>query len=150
MKGCVAALLVALAGCGSSPPAPAIAPPPAASAAPASPVTPAAAASGLPTSVDEAMGRVQTLIANPDDGVAMQATFSPTFLTSIPADKMKGLFSAMKSQLGACKDRSVVQVKSDTTALVRVQCERGALNVTIVVNRAPPHLVEEILFKPAS
>jgi hypothetical protein len=142
VKGCVAALLVALAGCGSSPPAPAIAPPPAASAAPASPVTPAAAASGLPTSVDEAMGRVQTLIANPDDGVAMQATFSPTFLTSIPADKMKGL--------GACKDRSVVQVKSDTTALVRVQCERGALNVTIVVNPAPPHLVEEILFKPAS
>jgi len=32
-----------------------------------------------------------------------------------------------------------------TSAVVRLQCEHGAVNATIVVNPAPPHLVEGLL-----
>jgi len=144
----VSPLLVTLAGCGSAQPSPAATTAP--SPSPAASATPAPAAAGLPAVVAEAMGRVQTLLANPGDAAAMQATFSPSFLTGIPAEKMKGLFTAIKSQLGACKDQSAVQVKSDTTAVVRVKCEHGDLDVTVQVNPAPPHLVEAILLKPAS
>jgi hypothetical protein len=40
-------------------------------------------------------------------------------------------------------------VKNDTTALVRLQCERGALHATVVVNAAPSHLIDGLLLKPA-
>jgi hypothetical protein len=43
-----------------------------------------------------------------------------------------------------------VQVKDETAAVVRLSCERGGVNATIVVNPAPPHLVDGILLKPAS
>jgi len=34
--------------------------------------------------------------------------------------------------------------------VVKLQYEKGAVNATIVVNPAPPHLVEGLLLKPAS
>ncbi len=151
-------LVLVASGCAADPPP--VAPPPAgpapaapAAAAPAAPAAPAAAApaapaAGLPPLVDEAMGRVQGLFADPNDA-AIKATFSPTFLGAVPADKVKALFTALHGELGACKDRRPVEVRSDTAALVRVQCERGAIHATIVVNAAPPHLVDGLLLKPA-
>ena len=95
------------------------------------------------------MARVQALLANPGDSAAIPATFSPAFLAAVPADKVKDLFTAIKSEIGACTARSAQQVKSDTAAVVRIQCEHGAINATIVVNAAPPHLIEGLLLKPA-
>ena len=74
---------------------------------------------------------------------------SPTFLATVPAEKVKALFTQMKGELGACKERRAVEVKSDKAALVRLQCERGAVHVTVVVNAAPPHLIDGLLLKPA-
>jgi hypothetical protein len=102
----------------------------------------------MPPLVDEAMGRVQALFADPSEA-GIKATFSPAFLAAVPPDKVKQLFTAMNGELGACKERHAVQVKNDMAALVRVQCERGAIHATIAVNPAPPHLVEGLLLKPA-
>ncbi len=151
------ALLVTLSACGGAaeppaPPVPAAAPaataPPAAPVVPAPAAPPAAPAAALPPLVDEAMGRVQDLLADPSDA-AIKATFSPTFLAAVPAEKVKALFTAMKGELGACKERRAVQVKNDASAVVRLQCERGAVNATVVVNAAPPHLIDGLLLKPA-
>ncbi len=143
------ALLLALAACGgAAQPAPAA--PPAASPAATAPAAPAPAAPAVatPPLVDEAMGRVQGLLADAGDA-AIKATFSPTFLAAVPSDKVKGLFTELKGQLGACKERRTVEAKDDKTALVRIQCEHGALLATVVVNGAPPHLVDGLLLKPA-
>jgi hypothetical protein len=94
------------------------------------------------------MARVQGLFIDPNDA-AIKATFSPAFLAAVPADKVKTLFTAMNAELGACKERRAVQVKNDTAAIVRLQCERGAVHATIVVNAAPPHLIDGLLLKPA-
>jgi hypothetical protein len=120
--------------------------PPVAAAAP--PVASTAPVAALPPLVDEAIGRVQGLVVDANDA-AIKATFSPTFLAAIPTDKVKALFTQVKEQVGACKERRAEQVKNDTSALVRLQCERGAINATIVVSPAPPHLVEGLLLKPA-
>ena len=149
------ALPLALAACaGSAEPPPAAPPPPASvtapvtAAAPASNPAAAAPVVALPPLVEEAMGRVQGLMVDPSDA-AIKATFSPAFLAAVPAEKVKALFTELKGQLGACKERRAVEVKNDTTALVSLQCERGALHATVVVNSAPPHLVEGLLLKPA-
>lgn len=118
-------------------------------AAPAPPAASPAPATALPPVVEEAIGRVQGLVVHPNDA-AIKATFSPTFLAAVPADKVKALFTQLKGSVGACKEHRAEQVKNDTTALVRLQCERGAINATIVVSPAPPHLIEGLLFKPAS
>ncbi len=102
----------------------------------------------MPPLVDEAVGRVVGLLADANDA-AIKTTFSPTFLGAVPPEKVKALFTALKGQLGACTERRPVEVKNDTSALVRLQCERGALNATVVVNAAPPHLIDGLLLKPA-
>jgi len=155
------ALLLTLTACGGAAAPPPAAPPPAPAgpaahaAAPAAPVDPggapsppAAPAVALPPLVEEAMGRVQGLLAGPGDA-AIQATFSPTFLAAVPGDKVKALFTELQKQLGACKDRRAVEVKNDRAALVRLQCERGAVLATVVVNAAPPHLIDGLMLKPA-
>ena len=117
-------------------------PPPVAPGAPA-----VASGVAMPPLVDEAMVRVQGLIADPNDA-AIKASFSPTFLAAIPPDKVKAVFIAAKAGAGECKERRAMVVKSETGALVRLQCERGALNATIAVNPAPPHLIEGLLLQP--
>jgi hypothetical protein len=97
--------------------------------------------------VEEAIGRVQGLTADPNDA-AIKAAFSPAFLASVPADQVKGLFTQVHGNLGACTAHTAVKVKDDSSAMVRLQCERGALNATIVVN--PSHLIDGLLLKPAS
>ena len=98
--------------------------------------------------VDEAMARVQGLITDPNDA-AIKATFSPTFLATIPPDKVKAVFVATKAAVGECKERRAVLVKDQMGALVRLQCECGAVDATIAVNPAPPHLIDGLLLKPA-
>jgi hypothetical protein len=142
-------LLVTLAACGTAEP-PAAAPPPAATPAPATPApaTPAAPAATLPPLVDEAIGRVLGLIADPNDA-AIKAAFSPTFLAAVAQEKIKAILTGVKTDVGACKERRPVEVKSDTAALVRLQCQRGAVHATVTVNAAPPHFIEGLLLKPA-
>jgi hypothetical protein len=144
--------LLACGGAAAPPPAAAApaaaAPPPAAAAPPPSAAAAPAAALATPPLVEEAMGRVNGLLADPSDA-AITAAFSPTFLAAVPPEKVKGLFTAMKAQLGACTERHAVDVKSDRSALVRLQCERGAVHATVVVNGAPPHLIDGLLLKPA-
>ena len=145
-------VLSTLAACGSSPaPAPTMtASAPTTSATPAAaPATAAATTTALPPPVEEAIRRVQGLTADAADA-AIPATFSPTFLASVPADKVKALFTQLHSEIGACKEHRAVQVAGETKALVRLQCERGALDATIVVNPASPHLIDGLLLKPAS
>jgi len=93
---------------------------------------------------------VLALLADPNDA-AINATFSPTFLAAVPPEKGKAVLAAAKADVGTCKERRLVEakVKSDTAAQVRLQCERGAENVTVVVNAAPPHLIEGVLLKLA-
>jgi hypothetical protein len=81
-----------------------------------------------------------------DAAIAM--TFSPTFLAAVPPDKVKAVFAGMRAQVGACKEHRAEQVKDETTALVRLSCERGAMKAAIVVNPAPPHLVDGLLLGP--
>jgi hypothetical protein len=147
-------VVVTLAACaGSAEPAPATPSPASSSASSAAPTPTSSAAPAigdvLPPLVEEAIGRVQGLTVDPSDA-AIQATFSPTFLASVPADKVKALFTQLRGDVGACKEHHAVHVKNDSTALVRLQCERGAVNATVVVNPAPPHLIEGLLLKPAS
>jgi hypothetical protein len=146
-----------LAACGGAPdpspatpatPATPAAPPSSAAAATPDPSAAPAAASGLPPAVEEAIGRVQGLTADAGDA-AIQAAFSPTFLAAVPPDKVKSLFTQLHGVIGACKDHKPVTVKDDTKAIVRLQCEHGGLNATIVVNPAPPHLIDGLLLKPA-
>jgi hypothetical protein len=154
----VSAFSVAVVACGGSQePAPA-APAPAAaasaaptpSAAPAASAAPAGSGSASPASADlspiieEAIGRVQGLTADPSDA-AIQATFSPKFLAVVPAEKVKSTFTGMH-----CTQHTAVKVKDETTAIVRLQCEKGTFNAAIIVNPAPPHLIEGLLLKPAS
>jgi hypothetical protein len=143
--------LVLLACGGSQEPAPAApAPAPVASAAPAGSGTAApASATSLSPIVEEAIGRVQGLTADPSDA-AIQSTFSKAFLAAVSADKVKSLFTSMHGDTGACTQHTAVKVKDETSAIVRLQCEHGAVNAAIVVNPAPPHLVEGLLLKPAS
>lgn len=139
--------LILLACGGSQEPAPAA---PSASSAPTGSATAAPASStGLSPAIEEAIGRVQGLTADPNDA-AIQSTFSPAFLASVPADKVKSLFTSVHGDIGACTQHTPVKVKDETTAVVRLQCEHGALNATIAVNPAPPHLIEGLLLKPAS
>jgi hypothetical protein len=152
----LATLSLTLFACGGSQePAPAApgstpAPAQAASAAPAGSGAAAPASStGLSPIIEEALGRVQGLTADPSDA-AIQSTFSPAFLAAVPADKVKSLFTSMHGDIGACAQHSALKVKDETTAVVKLQCEKGAVNATIVVNPAPPHLVEGLLLKPAS
>src|SRR5580700_632985 len=70
----------------------------------------------------------------PTDAVLSKMT-RPGQPTPRSLDRRVGLW------LGACKERRAVEVKNDTAALVRIQCERGAVLATVVVNAAPPHLV---------
>jgi hypothetical protein len=102
----------------------------------------------LPAPVEDAIVRVQGLFVDPSDA-AIAATFSPTFLAAVPPDKVKGIFTAAKAQVGTCKEHRAEQVKNETSATVRLQCERGAVSATIVVNPAPAHLVDGLLIKPA-
>lgn len=88
------------------------------------------------------------LLVDPNDA-AIQNTFSPRFLASVPQEKVKSVLTSVKDQFGPCKERRAVEVKNDTAALVRLQCERGAVNATVVVNAAPPHLLEGLLLEPA-
>jgi hypothetical protein len=91
---------------------------------------------------------VQGLTVDASDA-AIQAAFSPTFLAAVPPDKVKALFTQLHGGMGACKDHKPVTVKDDTKAIVRLQCEHGALNATIQVNPAPAHLIDGLLLKPA-
>jgi hypothetical protein len=132
--------VVALGGCATEAPPPAAAP-----VVPAAPPGPA-----LPPVLEEAIGRVKSLIGDPNDA-AIKASFSPTFLTSVSPEKVKAVLSATNAQVGACKAHRAEQVKNDFgwAAEARLQCERGAINASIVVNPAPPHLIEGLLLKPA-
>lgn len=90
------------------------------------------------------------LLADPNDA-AIKATFSPTFLAAVPQAKLEAVLASVKADVGICKERRLVEarVKSDTAAQVRLQCEHGAENVTVVVNAAPPHFIEGLLLKLA-
>jgi hypothetical protein len=63
---------------------------------------------------------------------------------------VKSVFSEAKSYLGSCNGQHVVKLESETTAVVRVDCDRGADNVVITINPEPPHLIEGLLLKPAT
>ncbi len=93
------------------------------------------------------MDRVKGLIVDPTDS-AIQAAFSPMFLSQIPPDKVKDVFTRTKFGVGVCKDQQVVTVDSVTSADLRLSCERGATTVSIVVNADAPHLIERLLLKP--
>ena len=140
-------LLAALTACAAESAAPPQAPTPPPIAASALPVAPGAPATALPPVLEEAIGRVQGLLGDANDA-AINATFSPTFLAAIPAEKAKAVFTAAKARVGACKEHRAEQVKNETTAVVRLQCERGAINATIVVDSAPPHQIDGLLLKP--
>jgi hypothetical protein len=115
----------------------------------AAPTAPAiATVPGLSPALTEALGRLRGLFADPNDA-AIQAAFSPTFLASVPADQVKTVFAQARAGVGACTEQRPMTVKSETTTVIHIQCERGALTATLVVNPAPPHLVEGLLIKPA-
>jgi hypothetical protein len=148
-----AAVLVTTCACSSNP-APVTQPSPSPALSSATPETPVPATAPssqvvLSPALAEAMGRVRGLLVDPADP-AIQAAFSPTFLANIPPDKVKDVFGHAKSDLGSCKDQQVISVESDISAIVRLNCDKGAATVTIAVKPDPPHLIERLLFKPAA
>jgi hypothetical protein len=148
-------VLVACAGAGPSPPAPPASPPVVATSPPISgaptlsPVTPAAGTDqALSPALAEALDRVRGLLAA-TTRAAIETTFSPAFLTKIPADKVKDLLSELHDQMGTCGATQILKIKSDTAAVVQIQCAHGGLNVALVVKPEPPHLLDGLLLKPA-
>jgi len=122
---------------------------PAAAQVPASSSASEPVSAMLSPGLGEAVGRVQSLLADPNDA-AIQTTFSPEFLAAIPPDKVKDIFTHAKEHLGSCTKERPVQVQGETSAIVRIECERGALTASLVINPMAPHLLDYLLLKAAN
>lgn len=92
-----------------------------------------------------ALDRVLKLLDKPDEG-GVKATFSERFLKAVPAPAVIGTLQAIHGDMGACTSSEPVSVRSDTEAVVRVSCEKGAFLLTISVGAAEPYLID--LLKP--
>lgn len=103
----------------------------------------------LSPALGEAMGRVRGLLADPTDA-AIHTTFSPGFLASIPPDEVKAIFAHTKAHLGTCTKDRPIQVQGETSATVRIECQRGALSANLVINPAAPYLLDYLLLKTAT
>ena len=146
----LASLVLAAVDCGSSQPAPA-ASAASASTPPEAPSSPAIRLPpGLSTPLVEALHRVHALLDKPDDDAAIQAAFSPDFLSAIPPEKLKSVLTESKAFAGACRSDAVVSTRGEARAVVRLTCERGAIDATIAVDRAPPYRMVGLLLRPAS
>ncbi len=88
------------------------------------------------------------LIADPTD-TAINAAFSPKFLSKIPPVSVKELLERVGSRIGTCAEQEVVSIESQSNAIVQLNCARGAATVTIAVNPEPPHLITLLLLRPA-
>ena len=95
------------------------------------------------------MARVNGLLVDPTDE-AIRAAFSPEFLAHIPPDKVKSVFGQAKAHLGSCSGQQVVKLENATSAVVRLNCDRGADILTIAISPQPPHLIEGLLLKRAT
>lgn len=113
----------------------------------------AAAAPGTPAQLSpvltEAMAHVKAMLADPTDA-AIQARFSARFLSHVPPDKVKDVLTRAHARLGECGEEEATTIKSETSALLRLKCDRGAAAVAISVNRDARHLIEGLVLKPAA
>jgi hypothetical protein len=145
-RGLFFVALLTAAGCSGAPPPLSAAPIPSAEPSALAPAAPDTAP--LPPLVEEGMGRVHSLLADPSDA-AIQAAFSPRFLAAVPPEKVKAIFSGIKEEHGVCPKHAPLTVKDETAAAVRVECDHGAIDASILVNPSIPHLIEGLVLKPA-
>lgn len=92
-----------------------------------------------------AADRVKGLLASPDDAAIAQA-FSPKFLESVPAAKIRALFVDLGPKAGACGSADPVDV--DVTAnqgAVRFTCEKAIVLAKIAAQPSPPYLMDALL-----
>ncbi len=141
-------LLLGAVACGGSQ-KPADTPAPATSSAAASasasaPSTPDA----LPEPVAAAVTRVRAMLDKVDDA-QIQAAFSSAFLASIPPAKVTEVFNQTHKSVGPCTSHKPLKIKNSTTAVVRIDCQDGAIDATIVVKPESPYLMDGLLLRPA-
>lgn len=90
-----------------------------------------------------AADRVKGLLAAADDGAIAQA-FSPKFLESVPAAKVKALFSDLGPKVGACGAAEPVDLDDDKGS-VRFTCEKATVVAKIVAQSSSPYLMDGLL-----
>lgn len=100
----------------------------------------------LAAPVEEALGKILALMKDPSEA-AVQALFAPSMLDSVGSDKLLALFRQLQG-VGACPSRRVLS-SGERNAVVRVSCEKAALDLTMGVSEGAPHLVEGLLVRPA-
>jgi CubicO group peptidase (beta-lactamase class C family) len=98
--------------------------------------------------VSEALVRILALLDKPEPE-AIKKAFSPKFLAGVTPEALKGTFEKVHGALGACHDHRAVRVTGPNAAIVRLQCEHGAVNLKISTSANPPYLLEALQLEPA-
>jgi CubicO group peptidase (beta-lactamase class C family) len=96
--------------------------------------------------VAAALERLLKLLDRADEA-GVKAAFSERFLKAVPAASVIATLQAIHNDVGGCRATEPITVRSDTEAVVRVSCEKGALQLSIAVGAAEPYLIE--LLKPS-
>jgi hypothetical protein len=103
----------------------------------------------LSPALEVALQRVQGLLVDPSDA-AIRAAFAPSFLEHIPVERSREVFQRVNTRAGSCRAYEITSIESETRAVVRLPCARGAVRVELTIEPAAPHLMTRLLLKPAS
>lgn len=96
------------------------------------------------------IARVKELLVDPSDA-RIAEMFTTAFLEKVPPTKVKEVSTQANTRLGACKaDPKVITITSNTSATVRLDCERGSSTVSIVLESGAPHKISGLILKPAA
>jgi CubicO group peptidase (beta-lactamase class C family) len=104
----------------------------------------------LPPAVLPALERLRALLVNPDPKW-IAAAFTPAFLQQIPEADVVRFLEATAAGAGACRGvKRVIAAEPPGQARLELDCERGALEVRLVVEAEPPHRIAGCQMKPAT
>jgi CubicO group peptidase (beta-lactamase class C family) len=86
----------------------------------------------LSAPLEAATAKIKALIAQPDIE-PIEQLFSKTFLDKFSTDRVKELLGAAAAKLGRCESHTPLEQSDAKTAVVRLDCERGATQITLIL-----------------
>lgn len=102
----------------------------------------------MPAELAAGLEHLKAMLAEPSVQT-LEEHLSPSFRERVPLQGLLGLLQHLHSRLGACASHQLVSAEGARSGVIRLACERGAVEATLSVEPQPPHLLTGVMLRPA-